>query len=66
VRPRLTGRVRLKLYKGHALVVGRQSPHALYRKHLATYGEGDAFDQTAAEGFIKLWGLPYEGAMRKG
>jgi len=63
VRPRLSGRVRLKLFKGHALVVGRQSPHALYRKQLATYGEGDAFDQTAAEGFIKLWGLPYEGAM---
>ena len=32
----------------------------LYNKKLATYGEGDTFDQSAAEGFIKLWGLPYK------
>ena len=58
---RVTGSVRLKLYKGACLVTGRSSPNALYKRHLATYGEGDQFDPRAAEGFIKLWGLPYEG-----
>jgi argininosuccinate synthase len=61
--PRVTGQVRVKLFKGQALVVGRRSPHALYRQQLATYSAGDQFDQSHAAGFIKLWGLPYEGAM---
>jgi argininosuccinate synthase len=39
-------------------VVGRESPHSLYRHDLATYDEGDTFDQSAAVGFIHLWGLP--------
>ncbi len=58
---RVTGAVRLKLYKGTCQVVGRQSPHGLYRKQLATYSAKDQFDQSAAEGFIKLLGLPFEG-----
>ena len=58
---RLTGSVRLKLYKGACHVGGRQSPHSLYRQRLATYSAKDQFDQRAAEGFIKLYGLPYEG-----
>ena len=58
---RMTGVVRLKLFKGACHIVGRQSPHALYRERLATYAAGDQFDQRAAEGFIKLFGLPYEG-----
>jgi argininosuccinate synthase len=53
----VTGDVRLKLFKGAASVVGRKSPSQLYQLSLATYGKGDAFDQTAAAGFIKLWGL---------
>jgi len=57
---RVTGVVRLKLYKGTCQVVGRKSPHSLYQERLATYSAGDAFDQSAAEGFIKLFGLPYE------
>ncbi len=60
---RVSGSVRLKLFKGNCQVIGRESPHALYRKQLATYDEGDQFDQRAAAGFIKLWGLPYEGAL---
>ena len=56
-----SGVIRLKLFKGVCQVVGRRSPHALYQKHLATYAQGDQFDQRASEGFIKLWGLPYEG-----
>ena len=58
---RMTGEVRARLYKGHCQVVGRRSPHGLYREHLATYSAKDRFDQRASEGFIKLWGLPYEG-----
>jgi argininosuccinate synthase len=53
----VTGEVRLKLFKGSAHVVGRKGPHQLYQHSLATYGKGDAFDQSAAAGFIKLWGL---------
>jgi argininosuccinate synthase len=54
----VTGVVRLKLYKGHAQVVGRKSPKSLYSLSLATYDKGDQFDQSAAVGFIHLWGLP--------
>jgi argininosuccinate synthase len=54
----VTGAVRVKLSKGTATVVGRKSPLALYRYELATYEKGDAFDQKAAEGFIKIEGLP--------
>ena len=52
----VTGDVRLKLYKGSSMVVGRKSPTQLYQLQLATYGKGDTFDQSAAAGFIKLWG----------
>lgn len=54
----VTGTVRVKLFKGSATVVGRQSPHSLYTPDLATYGAEDAFDHKAAEGFIYVWGLP--------
>ena len=60
VQQRVTGTVRLKLYKGDCRVVGRKSPFALYDQGLATYDEGDKFDHAAAEGFIKIWGLPVE------
>ncbi|HEX6487326.1 MAG TPA: argininosuccinate synthase [Candidatus Dormibacteraeota bacterium] len=52
----VTGEVRLKLFKGNLGVVGRKSPEQLYRLELATYGAGDEFDQSAAAGFIKVWG----------
>jgi len=54
----VTGTVRLKLHKGSCTVVGRKSSYSLYRHDLATYDEGDTFDQSAAVGFIHLWGLP--------
>jgi argininosuccinate synthase len=57
---RVTGTVRLKLFKGSCRVVGRASPSSLYRERLATYSAHDRFDQRASEGFIKLFGLPYE------
>ncbi len=55
---RVTGTVRLKLFKGNATIVGRQSPNSLYSDGLATYGADDKFDHKAAEGFIYVWGLP--------
>ncbi len=51
------GEVRVKLHKGNCSVVGRRSPYSLYDVSLATYGEGDAFDQKSASGFIDLFGL---------
>ncbi|HEX6323881.1 MAG TPA: argininosuccinate synthase [Vicinamibacterales bacterium] len=65
VQERVTGVVRLKFFKGDCRVVGRKSPFALYDHALATYDAGDAFDHTAAEGFVKIWGLPVETAARK-
>jgi argininosuccinate synthase len=53
----VAGTVRLKLFKGSSRVVGRKSPFSLYRHGLATYDKGDEFDQSAAAGFIRLWGL---------
>jgi argininosuccinate synthase len=53
----VTGQVRLKLYRGSSQVVGRKAPEQLYRMELATYGRGDQFDQSAAAGFIKLFGM---------
>jgi len=64
----VSGTVRLKLFKGGMRVVGKWSERALYQKDLATYGEGDAFDHKAAEGFIRLYGLEtmlYAGQRRK-
>jgi len=54
----VTGTVRLKLFKGSCSVVGRKSPYSLYSYGLATYDKGDVFDQSAAAGFIHIWGLP--------
>jgi argininosuccinate synthase len=65
VQERVTGTVRLKFFKGDCRVVGRKSPYALYDHALATYDAGDSFDHTAAEGFVKIWGLPVETAARK-
>lgn len=55
---RVTGTVRMKLFKGNARVVGRKSDLALYNESLATYSSDDQFDHKAAEGFIYVWGLP--------
>ena len=65
VQERVTGVVRLKLFKGACPIVGRKSAYALYDHALATYDAGDTFDHTAAVGFIKIWGLPVEISARK-
>ena len=54
----VSGEVRVKLFKGNAIVVGRKAPKSLYSYSLATYDEADQFDQSAAEGFIQIYGLP--------
>ncbi len=65
IQEKVTGSIRVKLFKGVATIVGRQSPFALYDRELATYGDGDTFDHRAAEGFIRLWGLPVETVARR-
>lgn len=54
----VTGTVRLKLYKGNIIPVGRKSPYSLYREDFATFGQDSVYDQSDAEGFITLFGLP--------
>ena len=54
---RVTGSVRLKLFKGSASVVGRSSDYSIYDVGLSTYARGSTFDQKSALGFIELWGL---------
>jgi argininosuccinate synthase len=58
IQERVAGTSRLRLFKGRADVVGRRSPNSLYDLGLATYDAADAFDHSAAKGFIDLWGLP--------
>lgn len=55
---RVSGTVRVQLFKGNATIVGRKSDNSLYNSELATYGAEDQFDHKAAEGFIYIWGLP--------
>jgi argininosuccinate synthase len=54
----VTGTVRLKLYKGNIIIVGRSSEHSLYRQDYASFGEENVYNQRDAEGFIQLFGLP--------
>jgi len=50
----VTGEVRLKLYRGNVIVVGRRSPHSLYDERIATFEADTVYNQRDAEGFIKL------------
>ena len=54
---RVTGSVTLRLYKGSASVVGRESEYALYDERFVTFGEDDVYEQSDAAGFIRLYGL---------
>ena len=60
----VSGTVKMKLFKGKAIVVGRKSPQSLYSYGLATYEEADEFDQSAAVGFIQIYGLPLKTQAR--
>ena len=54
---RVSGTVKLKLFKGSLRVVGRESKYSLYSHKIATYGKGSGFDQKLAKGFVELWGM---------
>ena len=54
----VTGEVSLNLYKGNLMVSSRQSPNSLYDEGIATMEGGGAYDQTDAEGFLRIQGLP--------
>ena len=54
---RVSGTVKLKLFKGSLRVVGRESKYSLYNHKIATYGKESKFDQKLAKGFIELWGM---------
>jgi argininosuccinate synthase len=58
---RITGTVRLKLYKGNVLPVARKSPYSLFRQDLATFERDEVFNQADATGFIRLQGLRLQG-----
>ncbi|MHA1680044.1 MAG: argininosuccinate synthase [Promethearchaeota archaeon] len=64
INQRVTGWVKVRMYKGSATVVARNSPYALYDHNLATYGKESQFDEKSAEGFIKLHGLQSRMAFR--
>jgi argininosuccinate synthase len=55
---KVSGMVKVKLFKGGCVVVGRQSEGSLYDYSLATYDRADAFSHRSSVGFIELWGLP--------
>ncbi len=61
----VTGDIRLTLHGGRAVPTGRRSTASLYDFNLATYDEGDSFDQSLAKGFVELWGLPSKIAARR-
>jgi argininosuccinate synthase len=54
----VTGRVRLKLYKGSISAAGASSPHSLYNANIASFTTGDLYNHADAGGFIRLYGLP--------
>jgi len=62
---KVTGKVRVKLYKGNCNIVGRKSVNSLYNADLATFEEDEIYNQKDAEGFIKLFGLQMKGMGRK-
>jgi argininosuccinate synthase len=61
----VSGEIRLSLQGGNVVVNGRRSEQSLYDFNLATYDEGDSFDQSLAKGFVQLWGLPSKIAARR-
>ena len=61
----VTGEIRMRLHGGKATVTGRRSAESLYSFNLATYDEGDIFDQSLARGFVELWGLPSKIAAKR-
>jgi argininosuccinate synthase len=61
----VSGEIRMVLHGGRVVVTGRRSDASLYDFNLATYDEGDTFDQSLAKGFVQLWGLPSKIAAKR-
>ena len=61
----VTGDIRMTLHGGRAVPTGRRSPTSLYDFNLATYDDGDTFDQSLAKGFVEMWGLPSRIAAKR-
>ena len=61
----VSGEIRMTMHLGNCTVTGRRSEASLYDFDLATYDEGDTFDQTLAKGFVELWGLPSKIAAKR-
>ena len=61
----VSGDIRMTLQAGAAVPTGRRSAASLYDFNLATYDEGDSFDQSLAKGFVELWGLPSKIAAKR-
>jgi argininosuccinate synthase len=65
VNQQVTGTIGMKLFKGSATVVTRESPNAIYDAQLATFSEsGGLFSQESSPGFIELWSLQSRMAWR--
>ena len=61
----MTGEIRMVMHAGKATPTGRRSPVSLYDFGLATYDEGDTFDQSQARGFIEIYGMSSKLASRR-
>jgi argininosuccinate synthase len=61
----VSGEIRLTLHGGRPVVTGRRSDASLYDYNLATYDEGDTYDQRLAKGFVEIWGMPSRIASRR-
>lgn len=56
----VSGKVKIKLYKGNVIIIGRDSKNSLYQKEFVTYSSFDQFEFQSARGFIEIWSLPYK------
>src|SRR6478735_4770117 len=61
----VTGEIRMSMHGGRAVVNGRRSEASLYDYDLATYDEGDQYDQSLAKGFVEIWGMPAKIAAKR-
>lgn len=62
VNRKVTGKVKIKLFKGVVTIIALESPFSLFDKHLSTFMQDDLFNQNASAGFIELWNLPQKTA----
>ena len=66
VNEKVSGKVKVKLYKGKAMVVAADSPNSLFNENMATFLKGGTFNQNASSGFVELWNLPQKTSYNVG